>query len=177
MHAEVLVVLAQVARVQAQPTRALELLEHSRSIAADVGHGWAWASSLWMMAKVRMDGADGVAALHPLREMLRITLADRDATSTLAALLVAVGALTAAGRPRDAAVLLGALDAASDRIGYYPGRMDPVDGAGYIAAAKQALDTTAYDAAYAEGRALSLDAAADLVLRGDAAATDGGFTH
>src|SRR3712207_1656156 len=86
MHAEVLVVLAQLARVQGRPARALELLGQSRAIAAEVGHGWAWASSLWMIARVHLETEDEDGALGPLREMLDITAADRDATSTLAGL-------------------------------------------------------------------------------------------
>jgi hypothetical protein len=97
--------------------------------------------------------------------MVDLTHREGDVTGTLAGLLAAVGTATAAGEPRTAAVLLGAVQANARLVGYDPLRMDPMDGQRYVSATEAALAADDLVAGQAEGAALDLGAACAIVGR------------
>ncbi len=165
VQAEIAMTLGQFARAAGDPDTALAHLAESEQLALDLGHTWAWSSAQWIRAKVHVDTGRGGPALAALSAMVRQTESEGDATGTLAGLLTAVGAATCAGRPREAAVLLGAVEVVGRRVGYDPLRMDPVDGAGYVQAARDALPGPEHDRALAQGRQLDMAGACALVHR------------
>lgn len=68
------------------------------------------------------------------------------------------------GRPADAARLIGAADRAREELGTSLPEGEKVAYDRYLAAAKEALGPEAFVAAWAEGRALTLEVAADYAL-------------
>jgi len=163
VRAEIAMTQGQFARVAGDHQGALTELDRACSIARDIGHEWAWLSSQWVRAKVLIDLGEGREALDAVRNAVGTGSSASDTTGTLAALLVAVGAASAAGDPRAAAVLLGAVESNSVRVGYDPLRMDPVDGPAYLAAAKAALSPEEFQVAVAEGHQLELADARDFL--------------
>jgi hypothetical protein len=120
---------------------------------------------LWIRAKVLTDLGRAREALQSLWQMVDLTHREGDATGTLAGLLTAVGAATAAGEAHSGAVLLGAVQTSARLVGYDPLRMDPVDGRRYVEATEAALDADEYAAALADGALLDLGGAVALVGR------------
>ncbi|MGY1743645.1 MULTISPECIES: BTAD domain-containing putative transcriptional regulator [unclassified Blastococcus] len=165
VQAEIAMTLGQFARVAGDPEGALEHLARAAQLAVDLGHSWAHSSVLWIRAKVLTDIGRAAEALASLWQMVDLTHREGDATGTLAGLLTAVGAATAGGRARDAAVLLGAVHTSARLVGYDPLRMDPMDGQRYVTATEAALDPAEYAAALAEGALLDLGGACALVQR------------
>jgi ATP/maltotriose-dependent transcriptional regulator MalT len=165
VQAEVAMTLGQLARVTGDIDGALVQLDRAARLAADLGHTWAQVSSLWIASKVLVDTGRPQEALASMVDILALTTGEEDVTSTMAGLLTSVGALAAAGRPRDAAVLLGAVRTNARLVGYDPVQMDLLDGQRYVASTEEALGTDALAAALAEGAPLDLAGAVALVER------------
>jgi predicted ATPase len=165
VQAEIAMTLGQFARVAGDVDGALAHLARAEQLATDLGHTWAHSSVLWIRAKVLTDAGRAQEALGDLWRMLDLTHGEGDVTGTLAGLLAAVGTVTAAGEPREAGVLLGAVQAIARLVGYDPLRMDPMDGQRYVAATQAALPADDLVAAQAEGAALDLGGAVALVGR------------
>ncbi len=173
VQAEIAMTLGQFARVAGDAEGALGHLARAEQLAVDLGHSWAHSSVLWIRAKVLTDHGRADEALAALWQMVELTHREGDATGTLAGLLTAVGAITATGRVREAAVLLGAVQAAARLVGYDPLRMDPMDGQRYVSATEAALPAGEHAAALAEGALLDLSGAVALVGRLVGARTGG----
>jgi tetratricopeptide (TPR) repeat protein len=165
VQAEIAMTLGQFSRVAGDVDGALEHLARAERLATDLGHTWAHSSVLWIRAKVLTDAGRADEALADLWRMLDLTHGEGDVTGTLAGLLAAVGTATAAGEPRTAGILLGAVQANARLVGYDPLRMDPMDGQRYVAATQAALPADDLVAAQAEGAALDLGGAVALVGR------------
>ena len=165
VQAEIAMTLGQFARVAGDLEGALGHLDRAAALAVDLGHSWAHSSVLWIRAKVLTDLGRPREGLRSLWQMVELTHREGDATGSLAGLLTAVGAATAAGDPRSGAVLLGAVQTSARLVGYDPLRMDPMDGQAYVAATEAALDAEEYAAALAEGARLDLGGACALVER------------
>ncbi|SDD50137.1 Predicted ATPase [Geodermatophilus telluris] len=165
VQAEIAMTLGQFARVAGDAEGALEHLDRAERLALGLGHSWAHSSVLWIRAKVLVELGRAPEALAALWRMVDLTHREGDATGTLAGLLTAVGAAVAGGRPRDGAVLLGAVRSSARMVGYDPLRMDPTDGGRYVAALEAALDPHDLAAAVARGSGLDLGEAVGLVGR------------
>ncbi|SFN85065.1 Predicted ATPase [Geodermatophilus obscurus] len=165
VQAEIAMTLGQFSRVAGDVDGALDHLARAERLATDLGHSWAHSSVLWIRAKVLTDAGRPGEALADLWRMVDLTHREGDVTGTLAGLLAALGTATAAGEPRTAAVLLGAVQANARLVGYDPLRMDPMDGQRYVSATEAALATDDLVAGQAEGAALDLGAACAVVGR------------
>ncbi|MGY1605576.1 MULTISPECIES: BTAD domain-containing putative transcriptional regulator [unclassified Geodermatophilus] len=165
VQVEIAMTLGQFSRVAGDVDGALDHLARAERLAVDLGHSWAHSSVLWIRAKVLTDVGRPAEALADLWQMLDLTHREGDLTGTLAGLLAAVGTATAAGEPRAAGVLLGAVQANARLVGYDPLRMDPMDGQRYVAATRAALPADELVAAQAEGAGLDLGGAVALVGR------------
>ncbi|NEM04482.1 BTAD domain-containing putative transcriptional regulator [Geodermatophilus normandii] len=165
VQVEIAMTLGQFSRAAGDTDGALEHLGRAEQLALRLGHSWAHSSVLWIRAKALTDVGRAAEALADLWPMVDLTHREGDATGTLAGLLAAVGATTAAGRPRTAAVLLGAVQANARQVGYDPLRMDPMDGQRYVTATREALEEVEYDTALAEGAVLDRGEAVAMVGR------------
>lgn len=162
--AEVLFAQGQLLRAQGQRVEALEVLGTSARTADACGHSWARISARWITAKVHLDLRQGAPALAALARELPCCLDLGIHTSTLTLLHTAAAAAAAAERHADGALLLGAVDAWSERLGYSPVEMDPVDSAAHRALVREDLSEEVFAAQWQRGRTLSLPEAVQQVV-------------
>lgn len=162
--AEVLMTRGGLARLQGRFEQATELLARAVAVADGVGHVWAARSSRWVAGKVALDAGDPGRAAREFRSALGEQGEVADVAADLILLQGVAGALAAEGDHERGARLLGAVDALSERVGFEPRRMDPVDAARNEALVRAGLDERAYTVAYDRGRALTRPEALDLAL-------------
>jgi hypothetical protein len=146
----------QLARARGSVRDAEELLSQGRRTALEVGHTWCAASCGWLAAKNRIDAGRTAHAAALLGRVIAELGESGDRTSLLAGLHTMAAAAAAVGRSEDGAVLLGAVEANGERIGYSPVRMDPVDAERHRAMVTQRLTDEVARDAHARGRELSL---------------------
>ena len=164
VRAEIAMTRGQFARIAGDGEAALQHLDEAEAIAVEIGHSWAVGSVLFVRAKVLLALDRVPEAVRTAAMGVSTALADDDAPGVLAILLTGAGAATAAGSPRSGAVILGAVETLSRRVGYDPMQMDPVDGQAYVDATRAALPRDQYDAAHAEGSALDLPGAVAVLI-------------
>ncbi|MEU5097956.1 BTAD domain-containing putative transcriptional regulator [Streptomyces sp. NPDC020996] len=155
VEAEALMVLGQVARASGDLAAADALIVRAVSAAHASGHEWAALSSTWIGLKIAMDMGDRDHLVCRARELVQELYEEWDVTSWLVGLHSLAGCLTMLGRPGDGAVLLGTVAAIGGRIGFFPERMDPLDGPRNAEAVRAALSAEEFDARFAEGRGLA----------------------
>jgi predicted ATPase/DNA-binding SARP family transcriptional activator len=158
--AEVLFAQGQLLRAQGSRLEALKVLRHSAKAADACGHIWARGSARWITAKVHLDLRQGEPAVAALRAELPSCLELGIHTSTLTLLHTAAAAAAVLDRHAEGARLLGAVDAWSERLGYSPARMDPLDAEAHRRLVREGLDDAEFDDAHRSGRKLSLSDAA-----------------
>jgi predicted ATPase len=154
----------QLLRLRGDAAGAERVLVEAADTARESGNRWLEGSALWIAAKVALDRDDARAAIERLRYILSLQAGEGDVTSTLVGLHTMAGALASAGRAARGAMLLGAVAAIGGRIGYYPERMDAIDGPRTIERVRGALGEAAFAEAFADGERLGLEDA--LVLAG-----------
>ncbi|MFI1567147.1 hypothetical protein ACH4ZX_29560 [Streptomyces sp. NPDC020490] len=155
VEAEALMVLGQVARASGDLAAADALIVRAVSAAHASGHEWAALSSTWIGLKIAMDMGDRDHLVRRARELVQELYEEWDVTSWLVGLHSLAGCLTLLGRPGDGAVLLGTVAAIGGRIGFFPERMDPLDGPRNAEAVRAALSAEEFDARFAEGRGMA----------------------
>jgi predicted ATPase/DNA-binding SARP family transcriptional activator len=162
VHPEVCMTLGQLARARGKLREADELLLAGRKMALAAGHRWCASSCGWIAAKARLDAGRPAHAAALLGPVIVELAAAGDRTSLLAGLhtMAAIGA--ALGRSEDGAMLLGAVDAIGERIGYSPVRMDPIDAERHRALVRQRLSPAVAVEALRRGGELTLPDAARL---------------
>ncbi|MDQ2807762.1 MAG: tetratricopeptide repeat protein [Chloroflexota bacterium] len=135
------------------------LLRESVALFRSVGDGWGLALALNTLGQVTAAAGDAAGAAAHFRESLGLfhELGDRQG---IAWGLAALGGL--AGQAGDPARAARLFSAATRVLAAISARLDPVDRTAFernVAAAQAALAPAAWDAAWAAGRRLSLDAA------------------
>ncbi|HMA36296.1 MAG TPA: LuxR C-terminal-related transcriptional regulator [Chloroflexia bacterium] len=163
--------LGEVAAATGDEATRRAVLTASVALFRQVGDGWGLAlplADLGAMARRQGDYAQASALFAESLALFR-TLGDKQGMAWGLAQLAEVAGAT--GQPLRAAQLFGAAEALLDSIG---ARLDPVDRAehaGHLAATRQTVPAAAWDAAWATGQALPLDAAIALgtAARGPAA--------
>jgi predicted ATPase/DNA-binding SARP family transcriptional activator len=154
--------LGGIALLQLELVRARELIEQSLSIYRSLGDVWGTLGSASSLALVALEEHQKDRARRLLDESVEI-LRKSGHHYRAAKILDLFGRLAAdEGRNRRAARLFGAASAIRESRGaeLWEGEIRP-DPAPYIGALRSVLDRTDFDAAWSEGRALSLDKALD----------------
>lgn len=171
-EAEALMTLGQLARFY-DVAEADRLLERAIAVATDHAETWVAVSSAWIAAKVALTTQRPAAAIRLSAGVVTAMAAQHDTTAALAGLQTLAGAVAAGGDGRLGGRLLGAVDAIGERIGYSPARMDPIDSPWIRQLVVDAGPAGGYEAAYAEGRLLTMTEAVELARsarsRGEAA--------
>jgi hypothetical protein len=164
-----LVNLGLAALARGDATEAARLLEEAASMARPNGDSYRLTLSLTYLAWTAVVEGDNERAARWLREGMSSVRSFRHMN---VALLVAAVLTHAGGRPRDAIRLIAAADAAADRAGRqvipymsYASIRDE-----RLGALRAMLGEGVFAAAWAEGQALSVDAACALALTAPAAA-------
>jgi predicted ATPase/DNA-binding SARP family transcriptional activator len=161
---EVLFAQGQLLRAEGRRADALQVLDRSARTAEACGHAWARGSARWIAAKVHLDLRQGAPALAALARELPTCLDLGIHTSTLTLLHTAAAAAAAVERHADGAVLLGAVDAWSERLGYSPTAMDPQDAAAHRALVREGLTEAELGQHTDRGRQVSLPDAVQRVV-------------
>ncbi|TKJ27853.1 hypothetical protein A6V29_03175 [Blastococcus sp. CCUG 61487] len=115
VRAEIAMTRGQFARFAGDADAAIAHLDEAEQIATEVGHSWAVGSARWVRAKVLLSLGRHQEAVQAAAAAVSVALADDDATGTLAVLLTGAGTATAAGFPRQGAVILGAVQTLARR--------------------------------------------------------------
>jgi predicted ATPase/DNA-binding SARP family transcriptional activator len=163
--AQALQVLGNVLRMQGDDAQAAAHLVKSTALFRELGHRAAAASSLNTLGYVAEHQRDWPAMAAHFTENLALGNELGDKQIIAESLIGLAGALAAQGQPQGAARLFGAAEALYDIIGQI---MDPVYRTDYdrnVTAARTQLGEAAWEAAYAEGRAMSLEQAIAEALR------------
>jgi predicted ATPase/class 3 adenylate cyclase len=164
--AQTLIAAGEVARQGEAYGRAAELYDEARSLGLELDLPTLVAAALHNLGQVALQEGDGRHAEALLREGLeRLGTGQPPAPHAVANFLTGLGCTAAAaGQHGRAARLLGAADRQFELLGV---SRDAADRAPYDhsrALTERALGEAAFTAAWAEGRALSLDAAVTLAL-------------
>ena len=163
--------LGLVAREQGDYPRATALLEETLTKFRELGDNWGIAfaeASLGIVAWYRRD-YERAAALYKESLTLRSELGDKRGTATC--LVGLAGVAGALGQAERAAVLFGAAEALREAIGLPLPPFIRDDYERYVAAARGMLDGAAFAAAWARGRAMTLEQAIDDVMSPSAVPT------
>jgi predicted ATPase/DNA-binding CsgD family transcriptional regulator len=151
--------LGYVARLEGDLPRATALLEEALAISREIGFAFATAEALAYLGETVRDRGDDARAAALLAEGLTAFRELGDPVGVglcligLASVAGAVGQLTGAAR------LFGAAEAVYDVVGHRPTPGEDPRRERVAAALRARLDEPAVAAAWAEGRALSLDQA------------------
>lgn len=164
VETEAFTALGQIARAQGRLEESEALLLKGVAGAHEIGHRWQESSASWMLAKVALDRGDSRTAADRVKLCIRLMWSEGDRTSTLVGLHTLAAASAGLGDPERAAILLGAVASAGERIGYSPERMDPQDASRTVARVRKGLDPASFQQALEEGRRLSLDDAVAMAV-------------
>lgn len=154
--AEYLVVRGDVLRLAGRPAQALEALGRAYRLGSDADHGWARGSASFITGRTLVDVGRTTEALPILRSAVIRLLESEDAPSALAAATVYAAALIDLDGAARAAELLGAIDAAGERVGYRGSAIDQRFDAAARARASAALSPGQWESLLARGRTRSL---------------------
>ena len=181
--ADVLMLRAQLLRAGGHAEAALAALEEAVAAAAASDHGWARASAMWLGAKIAWDLDRPAMAALRAQLLIEDVAADGDLSTWLVGLHLLAGAAARLGQGEVGAELLGAVAAESERIGFSPEVMDPVDSPRHVAAVHEAVPPPVFAGRFAAGRELDragitalaagVDVQADTALLDPSSATTG----
>jgi len=159
--------LAAVAEKQGQHRRAVALAEEGLRLAREMGHSSSTAIALSRLGQMVFRGGDYQRALALFQEslVLRRTLGSREGVARSLVGLASVA--LAQARPEHAARLFGAAEAMRDLVNAPLPPADRVDYERQLAALQKELDETTFAAAWAEGRAMTLEQAIEYALAPD----------
>lgn len=156
--------LGELARYQGDYARARTLYEESLALARRTGDRQRIAEPLFNLGCVLNMQGDHQAAQSLFGEGLILSEESGDKRLIAAYLGGLAGTRVAQGMPEQAARLFGAAEALREEIHY---ELEPTDRADYechVAALREAIDAAAFAAAWAEGRAMTLEQAITYTL-------------
>lgn len=156
-EAEGRMVLGMLLRSVGEVEEARDELREAIRVGERCGHRWAVTSSTWALMKAAADAGDVEGALAAMRVMRADLEEEGDVTSWLVMIHSTAAVLAASGRPTDAAVLMGAVDALGAHAGFLPAWIDAVDGPIEADIVHQALDDDEYEQYAALGAHLNRD--------------------
>jgi tetratricopeptide (TPR) repeat protein len=157
--AQALQVLGNVLRMQGDYAQAAAHLVKSTALFRELGNKAMAASSLNRLGYVAEHQGDLPAMAAHFSESLALGNELGDKWIIAKNLIGLAGALTAQGQPQRAARLFGAAEALHDTIGQIMNPLDRTDYDRNVTAARTQLGEAAWEAGYAEGRAMSLEQA------------------
>lgn len=146
--------------------RMVALLEESLALFREPNDLRGIGMCLTVMGQTALDKGDGERAAVLFEEATRVLRELRDKVGTFYCLLGVAGVAGARRRSNRAARLWGAAEALREAAGFSmsPFTRNVYDYDGHLAAARAQLDAEAWDAAWAEGRAMTPEQAVEYAL-------------
>jgi non-specific serine/threonine protein kinase len=163
--------LMEVARAQRDHQRAIALMEEAYSLTREQGDPWSIAFALSILGNLVLLQGEMERAEALQRESLVLRQATEDVVGT-GRCLDSLGWVASAQRqPARATRLFGAAELLCERVGVAPHPPWRAEHERHVATARASLGDEAFAAAWAEGRALSLDEAIAYALTTEAPVT------
>jgi hypothetical protein len=150
--------LGHVARLQRRLGAAEDRFEESLTLFRELDDAVGQAGALHALASVHAERGEHAQAFNPLHEAADLLTGIRYVSGLLDVIDSLAGLFAQIDEPRGAARLWGAFQALSEEIGHAAAH--PLDAAAHeesIASARAALGEEAFDQAWAEGAAMTLD--------------------
>jgi predicted ATPase/DNA-binding CsgD family transcriptional regulator len=166
--ARALNVLGELARLDGDYERAQEVYEEGLAIARETGDRHREAMMLGNLGYVAYHQGDYERAEALAMEALNLLWERRLEYHVPMGMVMLAGPVGAQGQPGRAARLLGAAEALLEAMGVGLQPADQLEADRYVAAVRKQLDGAAFEAARAEGRAMSLEEAVAYALGEDA---------
>jgi predicted ATPase len=165
--AQALNVIGELARISGDDERAKRSYVECLAVCQKTGEALRTCYNYVNLAYVAQHEGDHERALDLVRHALELSR-DRRATRDIASFLVTfAGSIAALGQLQRAARLLGASEAALERMGAFHQPTDKPEIDGIIATVRAQLDDAAFQAARIEGRQMTLDEAVAEALTAD----------
>jgi tetratricopeptide (TPR) repeat protein len=160
-------VIGELARISGDDERAKRSYVECLAVCQKTGEALRTCYNYVNLAYVAQHEGDHERALDLVRHALELSR-DRRATRDIASFLVTfAGSIAALGQLQRAARLLGASEAALERMGAFHQPTDKPEIDGIIATVRAQLDDAAFQAARIEGRQMTLDEAVAEALTAD----------
>jgi hypothetical protein len=116
------------------------------------------------LAFIAQHEGDHERALHLVRQALHVSHDERGIHDTAAALSALAGSIVAFGLPQPAARMLGASEAALERMGTFYQLADKPEVDRIVGEVRAQLDDATFQAAWAGGREMALEEAVEYAL-------------
>jgi non-specific serine/threonine protein kinase len=165
--------LMEVARTEGDLRRAVDLMEEAHALTREQGDPWSIAFALSILGHLVLLQGDPARAGEIQRESLALRHAIEDGVGIGRCLDGLGWVASAQGQPVRAARLFGAAEALHERVGAAPHLPWRTEHERHVGSAWSRLPEDAFAAAWAEGRALSLERAVAYALEVDEPATVG----
>ncbi len=158
--AQALNILGEIARFSGDDSRAQHLYEECLTVSQQTGERRRIVFMYNNLAFIALHQGEGEQARDLARQGLELARAMHNRHLMATTLTTLAGSLGMLGQPRQALRLLSASESGLERMGAFHQPNDQREVDGIIAAVRAQLDEATFQAAWAEGRTLSLEQAA-----------------
>jgi tetratricopeptide (TPR) repeat protein len=156
--------LGEIARAKGDYQKAVALYEESIEVERAVIGRIIFPLPLGNWARVSLRIGDLELGLRLAKQCLTMSREQGNLDSLTLAMAILAEVMGVRGKPEQGAKVLGAVEAARETAGVPMGHIDRVDYEYAVAAIRARLDSAAFNAAWAAGRAMSLEKAVEYAL-------------
>jgi predicted ATPase/DNA-binding CsgD family transcriptional regulator len=162
--AQALNIIGEIARVSGDDDRARQAYEECLSVCQQTGEARRICYMCFGLSHIAQHERNHEHAMDLARRGLRLAHARKDTNEMADGVAVVAGSFSLLGQAQRAACLLGASEAAAERLGAFHHPSDRPEIERIIADVRAQLDPAVFEAAWAEGRAMTLERAVALAL-------------
>lgn len=162
--AQALNIIGELARLSGDDERARRAYEDCLVVCQQTGEALRTCYNYVNLAYIAQHEGEHEHALALVRRALQLSRDRNDARDIASFLVTGAGSIAALGQLQGAARLIGASEAALERMGAFHQPSDQPELDRIIVAVRDQLDASAFEAAWAEGRAMTLEQAVSYAL-------------
>ena len=162
--AQALNIIGEIARVSGDDERARQAYEECLSICQQTGEARRICYMCFGLSHIAQHEKNHERAMDLARQGLRLAHARKDTNEMADGVAIVAGAFSLLGQAQRAACLLGASETAAERLGAFHHPSDWPEIERIIADVRAQLDPAVFEAAWAEGRTMTLERAVALAL-------------
>jgi non-specific serine/threonine protein kinase len=162
--AQALNIIGELARISGDDARAKRAYEECLVVCQQTGEALRTCYNLVNLAYVAQHEGEHERALNLVRQALRLTRDTQDTRDVASFLVTYAGSIASLGQLGRAARLLGASEAALERMGAFHQPTDKPEIDRITTEVRARLDSATFQAAWAEGRKMTLDQATAIAL-------------
>jgi predicted ATPase len=163
--AQALNIIGELARISGDDERAKRAYEECLAVCQQTGEALRTCYNYVNLAYIAQHEGDHVRALGLVRQAFQLSRDKEDTRDVASFLVTFAGSIAALGQLQRAARLLGASEAALERMGAFHQPTDKPEMDRIIAEVRTQLDDATFQAAWADGRQMTLVQAVDDALR------------